>query len=64
MMMSPFGVMLNLFNELPSRFPQSISTIPFYIVHGLVLCFMMRAIRRRGRQVRESYLAEPQRKAV
>jgi hypothetical protein len=58
-MTSPAMVLSYLFGELISRFPRNPSTVPFYAFHGLLLAFALFQIRRRGRQVRKMYLAEP-----
>ena len=62
-MMSPFTVMMHLFNEMGSRFPRDISTAPFYTVHGALLALALVEIRRRGRRLRAMYLAGPVREA-
>lgn len=60
-MVSPVTVEMSLFNEMGSRFPRGVSPAPFYVVHGLLLGLMLLAIRRRGRSLRELYLAGPER---
>jgi hypothetical protein len=58
-MASPFVVIMFLFNEMGSRFPRDVSTAPFYVVHGMLLLLMIFEIHRRGRKLREMYLAGP-----
>jgi len=60
-MTSPFTVEMNLFNEMGGPFPRDASTIPFYVVHGVLLGLTILEIRRRGRKLREMYLAGPAR---
>lgn len=57
-MISPFTMMGYLFEELGPRFPSNISTVPFYVAHGSVLCLMIFGIRYNGRSVRKLYLPE------
>jgi len=40
------------------------STIPFYVVHGALLSLTVFEIRRRGRKLREMYLAGPAKEAT
>lgn len=56
-MMSPFMVIMNLFSELGSMFPATPSSVPFFVVHGLLMVITMMAIRRTGRRVRRLYLS-------
>lgn len=58
-MVSPFTVMMHLFNEMGSRFPADATTTPFYVVHGVLLVLTLLAVRRRGRRLRATYLAGP-----
>jgi hypothetical protein len=58
-MASPFTVIINLFNEMGSRFPRDVSTAPFYVVHGVLLGLTILGTRSRGRKLREMYLAGP-----
>lgn len=55
-MLSPFTPIMVLFNEAGSRFPKDVSTIPFYVGHGLLIAWALFAIRRRGPHVRRMYL--------
>ncbi len=58
-MASPFTVEMHLFHELGGQFPANVSTIPFYVVHGVLLGLALLGIRRRGRKLRDMYLAKP-----
>jgi hypothetical protein len=60
-MVSPITVELCLFHEMGPRFPRDVSTVPFYVVHGILLGWTLFEIRRRGQKVRAMYLAEPDR---
>ena len=60
-MTSPMAVEVNLFNEMGGPFPRDASTVPFFVVHGVLLGLTLLAIRRRGRRLREMYLAGPAR---
>lgn len=58
-MVSPIIVIMNLFNEMGSRFPSSASTVPFYVVHAGLLGLSVSGIHRRGKKLRELYLKSP-----
>ncbi len=58
-MVSPFTVEMHLFHEMGPRFPNDVSTAPFYVVHGVLLGLALFEVRRRGRKVRAMYLTEP-----
>ena len=60
---SPFVMFGKLFSELPRDFPEGVSTVPFYVVHGGLLLMGMLMTRRSGWSLRASYMvadkAEP-----
>ncbi len=55
---SPFTVMMHLFRELGSRFPDDLSTLPFYVVHAMLFVAGLLGARYYGRQLRPSYLPD------
>ena len=56
--MSPFIAMMHLFNEVGSRFPDDISTTPFYVAHGILMLLARLGIRRYGLRLRQEYLPD------
>jgi hypothetical protein len=57
-MISPFTVFMHLFRELGSRFPDSLSSLPFYIVHLMLISGALLGSRYYGRELRQSYLPD------
>ncbi|MFK7820338.1 MAG: hypothetical protein AB8G99_16575 [Planctomycetaceae bacterium] len=65
-MASPFSLFGSIFNELGRDFPNlsttttaAGSTLPFYVLHGVLLIIMLFMIRRTGRKLRGWYLEPP-----
>jgi len=57
-MMSPFSVVMHMFRELGSRFPDVLSTLPFYIAHLVLFTVTLLGSRYYGRRLRQSYLPD------
>jgi len=57
-MLSPLTVMMYLFRGLGSRFPEYLSSLPFYILHLLLVAGALLGTRLYGRQLRSSYLPD------
>lgn len=55
---SPFTVFMYLFRQLGSRFPDQLSTLPFYIAHVVLIIAGLAGVRYYGRQLRSSYLPD------
>jgi len=55
MMISPFTMMMVLFNEMSSRFPNDAPAASFYVAHFCLLGWALLGIRRSGRKLREQY---------
>ncbi|MBS0202027.1 MAG: hypothetical protein JSS49_03945 [Planctomycetes bacterium] len=64
-MISPIMVAVVLFNgELGRPFPSNVSTLPFYIVHAVLLGLTLIRMRRSGSDLREMYLPDPPQEAA
>ncbi len=57
-MVSPMVVVLDMFNEFGSQFPQNMSPVPFYLVHAVLSCVLLVALRIQGRKLRSLYLVD------
>lgn len=58
-MFSPFAYLTTLTQgQLGQPFPQHVSELPFYIVHGILLFIALLLIRNRGRKLRRVYLTD------
>jgi hypothetical protein len=55
---SPIGAFMSLLGELQANFPAKMSTIPFYIVNGILIASALAGIRDQGRPLRAMYLTE------
>jgi len=62
-MISPFALIMVLFNEFGPPLRGDVSTVPFYVAHGLLLVLMIVLTRRRGPKLRQTYLETPSRVA-
>jgi len=56
-MISPFTVFLFLYRELGSSFPQSLSTVPFYLGQTIMIGGCLVIMRRQSRRLRLEYAA-------
>lgn len=61
-MMSPIGVLAQLFSEM--RLPPETSAAPFFVVHGVLIVLALLAMRRAGRSLRSLYLTSPSREGT
>lgn len=50
---SPITAIANLFNEMGRKFPKQISSVPFYIVHAVLIVLFNLSIRRRAQIFRQ-----------
>ena len=55
-MVSPAMILLDLYGERPPNFPQDMSSLPFYVVHSVLILSCLFAIRMVGRKLRLEYL--------
>lgn len=58
-MMSPTMVVLFLYRELGPMPSDNLSTIPFYLLHGLIIVSCLLVMRRQSRRLRLEYITQP-----
>ncbi len=57
--MSPFTVLMSLYRELGTLFSDDLSTMPFYILHVILIAVCLMVMRRRSRKLRLEYISSP-----
>jgi len=58
-MVSPIIMVMYQFNEMGSQFPSDVSTMPFYLVHYILLAVALVGIQRRSARLRAMSLTGP-----